>query len=72
MDASPTPRQTMRLILEIDRTLDGRLEGRLRTDATNPWMPFSGVLELLKVLEEHTSISTKSTAHTTYEGRDPS
>ena len=59
----------MRLILEIDRTLDGRLEGRLRTDATNPWMPFSGVL---KVLEEHTSISTKSTAHTTYEGRDPS
>jgi len=45
----------MRLVIEIDRTPDGRLEGRLRTDATNPWMPFSGVLELLKVLEEYTS-----------------
>jgi hypothetical protein len=45
----------MRLVIEIDSTPDGRLERRLRTDATNPWMPFSGVLELLKVLEEHTS-----------------
>ncbi len=62
----------MRLVLEIDRTPDGRLEGRMRTNATNPWVPFSGVLELLKVLEEHTPISAGSTAHTTYEGRDPS
>jgi hypothetical protein len=69
MDASPTPRQTMRLVLEIDRTPDGRLEGRLRTNGTNPWRPFSGVLELLKVLEEHTSISIRSTAHATYEGK---
>jgi hypothetical protein len=72
MDASPTPKQTMRLVLEIDRTPDGRLEGRLRTDATDPWMPFSGVLELLRVLEEHTSISATNTAHTTCEERDPS
>ena len=36
-------------MVEIDRTADGRLGGRIRTDA---WTPFSGVLELLKVLEE--------------------
>jgi hypothetical protein len=71
MDASPSPKQTMRLVLEIDRTPDGRLEGRLRSDATNPWMPFSGVLELLKVIEEHTSISTMNMANTTHEDMDP-
>lgn len=42
----------MNLILEISRGQDGRLEGQLRTRATDPWDPFSGVLELLKVLEE--------------------
>jgi hypothetical protein len=52
MDASPTPRQTLRLLLEINRTQGRRLEGRLRTDVTDPGRPFSGVLELLKVLEE--------------------
>lgn len=60
----------MLLLLEIDRTPDGRLEGRIRTEVTNPWRPFSGVLELLKVLEEHTPISVESAAHTTYEGRN--
>jgi hypothetical protein len=55
MDASPTPRQTIRLLLDINRTADGRLEGRIRADGTNAWKPFSGVLELLKVLEEGTS-----------------
>jgi hypothetical protein len=52
MDASPAPRQTIRLLLDISRTLDGRLEGRIRADGTDTWKPFSGVLELLKVLEE--------------------
>jgi hypothetical protein len=42
----------MRLVVEIARTSDGRLEGQLRTDGTDPWRPYSGVLELLKVLEE--------------------
>ena len=42
----------MRLALEISRAQDGRLEGQLRTDAADPWSPFSGVLELLKVLED--------------------
>jgi hypothetical protein len=70
MDASATPSQTTLLLLEIDRTPDGRLEGRVRTEVTNPWSPFSGVLELLKVLEQHASISAPSTAHANYEGRD--
>jgi hypothetical protein len=52
MDASPTPRQTIRLLLDLNRTMDGRLEGRIRADGTSTWKPFSGVLELLKVLEE--------------------
>jgi hypothetical protein len=54
MDASPTPRQTIRLLLEINRTPDGRLEGRMSADGTDAWQPFSGLLELLKGLEEHT------------------
>jgi hypothetical protein len=52
MDGSPTPQQTLQLLVEIDRTADGRLEGRIRPDATKQWTAFSGVLELLKVLEE--------------------
>jgi hypothetical protein len=54
MDSSPTPGQTLRLLLEVDRAPDGRLEGRLSADGTDAWSPFSGVLELLKVLEDHT------------------
>jgi len=42
----------MSLVLEINRMSDGRFEGQLRSHATDPWRPFSGVLELLKVLEE--------------------
>jgi hypothetical protein len=54
MDASPTSEQTIRLLLDINRTADGRLEGQIRADGTGTgtWKPFSGVLELLKVLEE--------------------
>jgi hypothetical protein len=52
MDASPTPRQTIRLLLDIKRTVDGRFEGRIRAAGTDVWKPFSGVLELLKALEE--------------------
>jgi len=53
----------IRLLLDISRTPDGRLEGRIRTEGTDgtasaasadAWRPFSGVLELLKVVEEHT------------------
>jgi hypothetical protein len=52
MDTSPTPGQTIRLLLDINRTPEGRLKGQMRTDGTGTWRPFSGVLELLKLLEE--------------------
>jgi hypothetical protein len=52
MDGSPTPRKTLQLLVEIDRTADGRLEGRIRHGAAEEWTAFSGVLELLKVLED--------------------
>ena len=52
MDASRTPGQTIRLLLDINPTPDGRIEGRIRTDGADAWTPFSGVLELLKALEE--------------------
>jgi hypothetical protein len=52
MDASPKPRQTIRLLLDINPTPDGRLEGQIGADGTDAWKPFSGVLELLKALED--------------------
>ena len=52
MDTSLTPGQTIRLLLDINRTPEGRLEGQIRADGNGTWKPFSGVLELLKVLEE--------------------
>jgi hypothetical protein len=52
MDASPTPGQTIRLLLDINRTPDGRLEGKISADGTGTWKPFSGLLELLKVVKE--------------------
>ncbi len=42
----------MCLLLEITHAPDARLEGQLRTCAGDTWKSFSGVLELLKVLEE--------------------
>ena len=62
MDALPTPRPSERLLLEINRDPDGRLEGQLRTHHTDCWRPFSGVLELLKTLEEALDASD-SAAH---------
>jgi hypothetical protein len=56
MDTSSTPRRTVRLLLEVNRTSDGRIEGRIVADGADlagKWTAFSGVLELLKVLEEH-------------------
>ena len=52
MDGSPTSQHPWRLLVEIDRTPDERLEGRIRPDAAAQWTAFSGVLELLKVLED--------------------
>jgi hypothetical protein len=63
MDTSPTPR-AVRLIVEITRTPVARLEGQLRPDATGPWTAFSGVLELLKALEETLDLSERDTTFT--------
>jgi hypothetical protein len=52
MDVVPTPRPYECLLLEINRAPGGRLEGQLRSQTTDTWMPFSGVLELLKAIEE--------------------
>ena len=52
MDAAPEPRQTILLFLDISRTPDRRIEGRMRAEGTDAWKSFSGVLELLKVLED--------------------
>ena len=68
MDAPSTPRPSECLLLEINRAPDGRLEGQLRTHSTDGWRPFSGVLELLKALEE-TLDAIESAAHSA-EGRD--
>jgi hypothetical protein len=68
MDAASTPRPSESLVLEINRTSDGRLQGQLRTRSTDGSRPFSGVLELLKALEE-TLDAIESAAHSA-EGRD--
>jgi hypothetical protein len=55
MDTSSTPRRTVRLLLDVNRTSEGRIEGRIGADGVglaDDWRAFSGVLELLKVLEE--------------------
>jgi hypothetical protein len=52
MDTSPTSGQTIRLLLDINRTPEGRLEGQIRTDDADAGRPFSGVLELLKLIDE--------------------
>ena len=52
MHNSPDPRPPVRFTLDVNRTQDGRLEGRVVLDGTDTRRPFSGVLELLKVIEE--------------------
>jgi hypothetical protein len=68
MDAAPTPWQSESLVLEINRDSDGRLEGRLRSPITDAWRPFSGVLELLKALEEALDIIESAVHAPTTEG----
>jgi hypothetical protein len=42
----------MRLIADISRSADGHLEGVIRTELRGEPISFSGVLELLRVLED--------------------
>jgi hypothetical protein len=43
---------TTQLLLEVSRSADGRLEGRIRPNIATGWTSFSGVLELLKAIED--------------------
>jgi hypothetical protein len=43
----------VRLVLDITKTCDGRYEGRLTVPETGVQQDFSGILELLAILEEH-------------------
>jgi hypothetical protein len=42
----------MSLLIDVARTPDGRLEGQISRGSSDPGHGFSGVLELLKVLED--------------------
>jgi hypothetical protein len=42
----------MSLLVELTRTPDGRLEGQISRGSSDPEQEFSGVLQLLKVLED--------------------
>jgi len=42
----------LRLVLDIDRSADGRVEGFVHPGGAQAAMPFSGLLELLGALEE--------------------
>lgn len=42
----------MRLIAEITKSSDGRLEGTIRCGEQAAPIPFAGVLELLRILED--------------------
>jgi hypothetical protein len=52
MNPAATLRQPNNLVLEICRGPDGRLDGQIRTETARRRAPFSGVLELLKVLQD--------------------
>ena len=42
----------MRLVLDIDRAADGRVEGFVHRARAKAAIPFSGLLELVSTLEE--------------------
>jgi hypothetical protein len=60
MDTSPAPRSPETLKLEITRSADGRLDGRVAAPSIAASRPFSGVLELLRVLEEILDATAKA------------
>jgi hypothetical protein len=50
--STPAPHEVTILSLKVRQTDDGRLEGQACLADTTVWREFSGVLELLKVIEE--------------------
>lgn len=47
-------RDRVRFVLDVHRDPDGRLEGEISPQGESP-QPFSGTLDLLRVLEDHTT-----------------
>jgi hypothetical protein len=70
MVASAPQRPVVRLFLELHPAPEGRLEGRVGTPADDSWTSFSGVLELLKVIEETLSASQSAFPNPATEGPD--
>jgi hypothetical protein len=64
MGTSHTSRQPVSLLVEVTRSADGRPEGSIRTAPADPGQEFSGVLELLKVLEDHLDRNDSDPART--------
>lgn len=68
MVASAPQRHVLRLLLELHPAPEGRLEGRVGTPAEDSWASFSGVLELLKVIEETLSATKGAVPNPATEG----
>jgi hypothetical protein len=68
MVASASRRPVVRLLLELHPAPEGRLEGRVGTPADDSWASFSGVLELLKVIEEMLSATQSAVPNPAMEG----
>jgi hypothetical protein len=65
MGSPRAPRPQLSLLVDVVRSPDGRLDGHIRTTvATGTGHPFSGVLELLKVLEDLLDRDEASAANT--------
>jgi hypothetical protein len=68
MIASAPWRPIVRLLLELHPAPEGRLEGRVGTPADDSWASFSGVLELLKVIEETLTATQNAVPNPATEG----
>jgi hypothetical protein len=69
--STPSPQTPeARLLVEFDLVPNSRLEGRIRAAAGGSWTPFSGVLELLKVLQETLTAVRIAALHRAKKGID--
>jgi hypothetical protein len=50
----------MRLIIDLDQSSQGRLEGSVTQPDTAATIPFEGVVELVGVLEQHLRAAAES------------
>jgi hypothetical protein len=62
----------VRLVLDVTKTYDGRYEGRLTVAETGVQHDFSGILELLAILEEHLGPEEAGPGHGEVPGRKDS